>query len=132
MPGQSPPEWTLSELDKAYRQGYMAGLAERSLETLPAPLDDVLSASREAGWRDGCEQRQRRQVRADAPVAEPRFPSLLQIRVRNDSARPPLAEPDYRLRMQRLALAPRDERALRSRTERITPATRAQQGAHPS
>lgn len=121
----SAHEWTLNELDKAYRQGYMAGLAERPLNTLPEHQDDVLSASREAGWRDGCEQRQRRQVCIDAPVAEPHFPSLLQIRVRNDSARPPLAETDYRLRMQRLALVPRDEGALRGRTERVTPAMRS-------
>lgn len=123
-----PHHWTLCDLDDAYGQGYHAGLSEHALHTLPGHLEAVLAASWEAGWRDASEQLRRREVKPDAPMAEPRFPALLQAHLRNDSPRPPLAEADYRLRMQRLAMTPRDVTSLRKRTELTTPSMRRTAG----
>ena len=44
-------DWSLESLNKAYQQGYMAGLTG-SQSTQPA-LPDVLAAAWEAGWDDG-------------------------------------------------------------------------------
>jgi len=47
--------WSLESLNKAYKQGYMAGLTGQNStpRTLAA---DVLMAAWEAGWDDGNEQ----------------------------------------------------------------------------
>lgn len=47
--------WSLKSLNKAYQQGYMAGLTGQNStpRTLAA---DVLMAAWEAGWDDGNEQ----------------------------------------------------------------------------
>jgi ribosome modulation factor len=47
--------WSLESLNKAYQQGYMAGLTGQNStpRTLAA---DVLMAAWEAGWDDGNEQ----------------------------------------------------------------------------
>lgn len=47
-------DWSLESLNKAYQQGYMAGLtgSQSNQPTLP----DVLAAAWEAGWDDGLEQ----------------------------------------------------------------------------
>ncbi len=47
--------WSLESLNKAYQQGYMAGLAGHGLNRQPYP-EDVLAAAWEAGWDDGEEQ----------------------------------------------------------------------------
>ncbi|MEB0178436.1 hypothetical protein, partial [Undibacterium sp. CCC3.4] len=58
------------------------------------------------------------------PVKKPRPAPLLKAYVRNETARPPLSSADYRLRMERLTLKPRDARAMRERTLLLTPASR--------
>jgi ribosome modulation factor len=47
--------WSLESLNKAYQQGYMAGLTGQPLQLPPNPAE-VLAAAREAGWADGEEQ----------------------------------------------------------------------------
>ena len=47
--------WSLESLNKAYQQGYMAGLTGQT--NIPRALAaDVLIAAWEAGWDDGNEQ----------------------------------------------------------------------------
>ncbi len=48
-------DWSLDSLNKAYQQGYMAGLTGQQLQLQPYPAD-VLAAAWEAGWVDGEEQ----------------------------------------------------------------------------
>jgi ribosome modulation factor len=50
--------WSLESLNKAYQQGYMAGLTEQN-NTPRALAADVLVAAFEAGWDDGHEQFER-------------------------------------------------------------------------
>ena len=45
------PDWNLDHLKKAYRQGYMAGIGERSKNI--NPFHDVVAEAWEAGWDDG-------------------------------------------------------------------------------
>jgi ribosome modulation factor len=53
-PDMNDPHWSLESLNKAYQQGYMAGLtAQRQSTPYPA---DVLQAAWEAGHDDGHEQ----------------------------------------------------------------------------
>jgi ribosome modulation factor len=47
--------WSLESLNKAYQQGYMAGLTGQPLQLQPYPAE-VLTAAWEAGWADGEEQ----------------------------------------------------------------------------
>ena len=47
--------WSLDSLNKAYQQGYMAGLTVQQLQLQPYPAE-VLAAAWEAGWVDGEEQ----------------------------------------------------------------------------
>lgn len=47
--------WSLESLNKAYQQGYMAGLTGQPLQLQPYPAE-VLAAAWEAGWADGEEQ----------------------------------------------------------------------------
>ena len=44
-------DWNLDHLKKAYRQGYMAGIGERSKNM--NPFHDVVAEAWEAGWDDG-------------------------------------------------------------------------------
>ncbi|MDO9321185.1 MAG: ribosome modulation factor [Pseudomonas sp.] len=48
-------DWSLDSLNKAYQQGYMAGLTGQQLQLQPSAAD-VLAAAWEAGWVDGEEQ----------------------------------------------------------------------------
>lgn len=48
-------DWSLDSLNKAYQQGYMAGLTGQALQLQPYPAE-VLAAAWEAGWADGEEQ----------------------------------------------------------------------------
>lgn len=48
-------KWTLETLNKAYQQGYMNGLADKSEEPCPYQ-NDVLIAAWEAGLDDGYDQ----------------------------------------------------------------------------
>ncbi|MBF7730076.1 ribosome modulation factor [Pseudomonas sp. N040] len=48
-------QWSLESLNKAYQQGYMAGLTGRSPSQQPYPAE-VLGAAWEAGLADGQEQ----------------------------------------------------------------------------
>ena len=50
----STDEWDIEILDKAYRQGYMHGLAGEDRKEIPYQAD-VLRAAWEAGWDDGYE-----------------------------------------------------------------------------
>ncbi len=47
--------WSLESLNKAYQQGYMAGLTGQPLHLQPYPAE-VQAAAWEAGWADGEEQ----------------------------------------------------------------------------
>ena len=47
--------WSLESLNKAYQQGYMAGLTGQT-NTPRALAADVLIAAWDAGWDDGHEQ----------------------------------------------------------------------------
>ncbi|WP_263144578.1 ribosome modulation factor [Pseudomonas sp. RIT-PI-AD] len=49
--------WSLETLNKAYQQGYMAGLTGQPASLQPYPAD-VLAAAWEAGWDDGQAQQQ--------------------------------------------------------------------------
>jgi len=51
----STDNWNLESLNKAYQQGYMAGLTGAELEDCPYGVE-VLAAAWEAGWDDGSEQ----------------------------------------------------------------------------
>ena len=46
--------WDLESLNKAYRQGYMAGLMHMDSEQCPYHSEVVIAAW-EAGWEDGAE-----------------------------------------------------------------------------
>lgn len=48
-------QWSLESLNKAYQQGYMAGLTGQTLNQQPYPAE-VLAAAWEAGWDDGHDQ----------------------------------------------------------------------------
>lgn len=48
-------DWSLESLNKAYQQGYMAGLTGQPQHQQPYPAE-VLAAAWEAGWDDGNEQ----------------------------------------------------------------------------
>lgn len=50
-------DWSLESLNKAYQQGYMAGLACRR-NPAHVPVEEVLLAAWEAGWDDGQTQHQ--------------------------------------------------------------------------
>ena len=54
--------WSLESLNKAYQQGYMAGLTGQKKPE--ASGEDVLTAAWEAGWDDGHEQMLRQQKSA--------------------------------------------------------------------
>lgn len=47
--------WSLESLNKAYQQGYMAGLTGSPRNQQPYPAE-VPAAAWEAGWDDGNEQ----------------------------------------------------------------------------
>jgi ribosome modulation factor len=47
--------WSLESLNKAYQQGYMAGMTGQT-NTPRALAADILVAAWEAGWDDGHEQ----------------------------------------------------------------------------
>lgn len=50
--------WDLESLNKAYRQGYMAGLMGMARERCPY-RSEVVGAAWEAGWEDGADSLQR-------------------------------------------------------------------------
>ncbi|MCY1279765.1 hypothetical protein D9M68_222900 [compost metagenome] len=50
-------QWSLESLNKAYQQGYMAGLTGQLRSQQPHSAE-VLAAAWEAGWDDGDEQYQ--------------------------------------------------------------------------
>ncbi|RMF14953.1 MAG: hypothetical protein D6758_10560 [Gammaproteobacteria bacterium] len=52
MANQLSLNWNLETLNKAYRQGYMAGLLNLAREKCPY-RGDVVVAAWEAGWEDG-------------------------------------------------------------------------------
>nr|WP_298138680.1 ribosome modulation factor [uncultured Pseudomonas sp.] len=52
---ETDQQWSLESLNKAYQQGYMAGLTGQS-NSSHSYSADVLSAAWEAGWDDGREQ----------------------------------------------------------------------------
>jgi ribosome modulation factor len=56
-PKEDEPQWSLESLNKAYQQGYMAGLTGSPVGNQPHDAD-VLAAAWEAGWDDGEEQYQ--------------------------------------------------------------------------
>lgn len=49
--------WDLESLNKAYRQGYMAGMMDMDKSRCPYH-GEIISASWEAGWEDGNEEYQ--------------------------------------------------------------------------
>ncbi|MDA7088916.1 ribosome modulation factor [Pseudomonas sp. SA3-5] len=55
--------WSLESLNKAYQQGYMAGLTGQP-KTRHGHRAEVLAAAWEAGWDDGHEQLLRQQKSA--------------------------------------------------------------------
>lgn len=55
--------WSLESLNKAYQQGYMAGLTGQPQNQQPYPVE-VLAAAWEAGWDDGNEQFKQHQRRS--------------------------------------------------------------------
>ena len=57
IPKEQDPQWSLESLNKAYQQGYMAGLTGSPISNQPHAAD-VLAAAWEAGWDDGEEQYQ--------------------------------------------------------------------------
>ena len=56
-------QWSLESLNKAYQQGYMAGLTGQPDSNLPYTAE-VPSAAWEAGWDDGHGQLLRQQKSA--------------------------------------------------------------------
>jgi ribosome modulation factor len=54
-PTKDDQHWSLESLNKAYQQGYMAGLTGQSSSAHKQGAD-VLQAAWEAGWDDGHEQ----------------------------------------------------------------------------
>jgi ribosome modulation factor len=69
----SDQQWSLESLNKAYQQGYMAGLTGLRPDQQPYPAE-VLAAAWEAGWDDGSEQqkmvdRRQQQARTRKPAA---------------------------------------------------------------
>lgn len=60
------PQWTLHQLEVAYRQGYLEALLERQPRR---PSHGILAASWEAGRRDGAQQRRQRRA---TPESAPR------------------------------------------------------------
>lgn len=46
--------WDIDSLNKAYRQGYMAGVMGMNNNTCPF-VGEVIEAAWEAGWEDGTE-----------------------------------------------------------------------------
>lgn len=55
--------WSLESLNKAYQQGYMAGLTSQP-NARQDHAAEVLAAAWEAGWDDGHEQQLRQQKSA--------------------------------------------------------------------
>jgi len=47
--------WDIDSLNKAYRQGYMAGVMGMLNNTCPF-VGEVIEAAWEAGWEDGTEE----------------------------------------------------------------------------
>lgn len=47
--------WDIDSLNKAYRQGYMAGVMGMENKNCPY-IGEVIEAAWEAGWEDGIEQ----------------------------------------------------------------------------
>jgi ribosome modulation factor len=62
-PTDDDQHWSLESLNKAYQQGYMAGLTGQPSDQL-TPSAEVLAAAWEAGWDDGHEQVRRQQKSA--------------------------------------------------------------------
>ena len=58
-------DWSLESLNKAYQQGYMAGLTCQPAHAQRYPAE-VLAAAWEAGWDDGHEQFSLQQQRRSA------------------------------------------------------------------
>ena len=56
-------EWSLESLNKAYQQGYMAGLTGQPYTRRPYAAE-IPAAAWEAGWLDGHEQFRLQQKRA--------------------------------------------------------------------
>lgn len=54
-PSDDDRHWSLESLNKAYQQGYMAGLTGQAI-TQHEHTASVLTAAWEAGWDDGHEQ----------------------------------------------------------------------------
>ncbi|MBM7063206.1 hypothetical protein JQX08_21015 [Pseudomonas sp. UL073] len=57
FPTDDDRQWSLESLNKAYQQGYMAGLTGQLRSPQPHGAE-VLAAAWEAGWDDGEEQYQ--------------------------------------------------------------------------
>lgn len=62
-PNTDDRHWSLESLNKAYQQGYMAGLTGQASGTRQQS-GDVLQAAWEAGWDDGHEQFEQHQRRS--------------------------------------------------------------------
>jgi ribosome modulation factor len=62
-PATDNHDWSLDSLNKAYQQGYMAGLTGQPQHLQPHPAE-VLAAAWEAGWDDGNEQFKQHQRRS--------------------------------------------------------------------
>ncbi|CAD5105848.1 ribosome modulation factor [Zestomonas carbonaria] len=54
-PSEDDRQWSLESLEKAYQQGYMAGLTGQPRDRQPYTAE-VPAAAWEAGWDDGHEQ----------------------------------------------------------------------------
>ena len=52
MAKELPLNWDMDTLNKAYRQGYMAGIMGLATERCPY-RGDIITAAWEAGWEDG-------------------------------------------------------------------------------
>lgn len=62
-PDDDDRHWSLESLNKAYQQGYMAGLTGQASTPQGHPAE-VIAAAWEAGWDDGHEQMLRQQKSA--------------------------------------------------------------------
>lgn len=51
----APAQWSLESLNKAYQQGYMAGLTGQARNRQPY-AEEIPAAAWEAGWDDGAER----------------------------------------------------------------------------
>ena len=55
MADDATPQWSLESLNKAYQQGYMAGMTGQPVHAQPY-TDEIPAAAWEGGWDDGHEQ----------------------------------------------------------------------------